>query len=122
MKFLRRIFCIFCCSAEYNIIGLDAGTYYLHEELAPQGYNKADDVEIVIEATHTENAAGTAGVLTLSNNTKGLANSIVDTKNSELPLTGGIGTTLFVLGGGCAAGVAGIYLISRKRTKEEDSE
>ena len=48
--------------------------------------------------------------------------SIANSKDTKLPSTGGIGTTLFVLGGGCAAGVAGIYLISRKRTKEEETE
>ena len=102
----------------FNIKGLDAGTYYLHEETAPEGYNKAADTIITIVATHGENAGGTAGTLTLST-AEGLTNDIVDTKNSTLPSTGGMGTRLFVLGGGAAAALAGIYLVSRKRTKEE---
>jgi LPXTG-motif cell wall-anchored protein len=54
-----------------------------------------------------------------------LANGIVEanimnTKGTQLPATGGIGTTLFILGGGCAAGIGGIYLISKKRTGKEE--
>jgi hypothetical protein len=33
-----------------------------------------------------------------------------------------MGTKLFVLGGGSAAALAGVYLISRKRTKKELGE
>nr|MCR5729636.1 LPXTG cell wall anchor domain-containing protein [Ruminococcus sp.] len=43
-------------------------------------------------------------------------------KGTSLPTTGGMGTTLFVLGGGCAAGLAGIYLVSRKRSKDENAD
>ena len=52
----------------------------------------------------------------------GIENKPVDTKNSTLPSTGGMGTTLFILGGGVTAAAAGIYLVSKKRAKEEDAQ
>jgi fimbrial isopeptide formation D2 family protein/LPXTG-motif cell wall-anchored protein len=104
----------------FNIKGLDAGTYYLSETSVPADYNAADDITITIGATHIENAEGTAANLTLSGTN--VDNDIVDTKNSTLPSTGGMGTKLFVLGGGVTAAMAGIYLVSKKRTKEENAE
>ena len=106
---------------KFNIVGLDAGDYVLKETTVPDGYNKADDFDISIGATHVENADGTAANLTFDeDNTSN--NSIVDTKNNSLPSTVGMGTKLFVLGGGSAAALAGVYLISRKRTKKELGE
>ena len=102
----------------FNIKGLDAGTYYLSETSVPATYNAADDITITIGATHVENTEGTAANLTLTK-TNG-KNDIVDTKNSTLPSTGGIGTLMFVLCGGVAAGIAGVYLVSKKKTREEE--
>ncbi len=103
----------------FNIKGLDAGTYYLKEISAPDPYNIDTTVRtIVISATHGEAASNTAATLDL-NGSSNMENAIVNTKNSTLPTTGGIGTTLFILGGGCAAGLAGIYLVSKKRAKED---
>lgn len=54
-----------------------------------------------------------------------LANGIVEaniynTKGTQLPSTGGMGTTLFVLGGGVTMAAAGIYLVSKKRAKDAE--
>lgn len=97
----------------FNIIGLDAGTYTLQETTTPDGYNKCEDITITIAATHKENANATSADLTLTE-TNG-DNDIVNKSGSELPSTGGIGTTLFYLGGGCMVAVAGIFLITKKR-------
>lgn len=105
----------------FNIKGLDAGVYYLSETNVPDGYNAADDITITIGATHKEQTASTVD-LALTGVGEGVENKIVDTKNSSLPSTGGMGTKLFVLGGGSAAALAGVYLISRKRTKKELGE
>ncbi len=106
---------------KYYLIGLDdTKAYSIKEESAPANYAKkttADNVTI----SNDYNDAGSA--LTKLNNqtTGGLGvQTVVNYKNSALPATGGIGTTLFILGGGCAAGIAGIYLISKKKTREEE--
>ena len=48
--------------------------------------------------------------------------SIEDRPGAQLPSTGGIGTKLFVVGGGLAAAMAGVYLVSRKKAKDESAE
>lgn len=41
--------------------------------------------------------------------------NIENSKGSTLPSTGGIGTTLFYVGGGAMVAVAGVFLITKKR-------
>ncbi|MCM1007643.1 MAG: isopeptide-forming domain-containing fimbrial protein [Ruminococcus flavefaciens] len=97
----------------FNIIGLDAGKYTLKETTTPDGYNTCDPITITISATHKENANETSADLTLTE-TNG-KNDIINKSGSTLPSTGGIGTKLFYLGGGCMVAVAGIFLITKKR-------
>lgn len=105
----------------FNIKGLDAGTYCLAETTVPDGYTKAADTTIVIDAEHVENATSGAD-LTLGTNKKIPDNKIVDTKNNSLPSTGGMGTLFFRLGGGVSAALVGVYLVSKKRAKKETAE
>ena len=51
-----------------------------------------------------------------------LSADIVNEKGATLPSTGGIGTKLFVVGGGLAAAMAGVYLVSKKKAKDETAE
>ena len=45
---------------------------------------------------------------------------IVNKSGTLLPGTGGIGTTIFYLGGGAMAAIGGIYLISKRRMKKSE--
>lgn len=104
----------------FNIKGLDAGTYTLTETEAPAGYEKVT-IDIIIDAEHQENTGGATAKLDLKDSST-MNNDIIDKPGSSLPSTGGMGTKLFVLGGGVTAAMAGIYLVSKKRTKEENAE
>lgn len=105
---------------KFNIIGLDAGTYTLKETTTPEGYNTCAPITIEIKATHSENAGGTAANLSLTDS-KNMSNDVINKSGSTLPGTGGIGTTVFYIGGGCMVALAGVFLITKKRMgKKED--
>lgn len=100
-------------NGKFEIIGLDEGTYYLHETEAPAGYNKlAADLDVVITSTYDE-AALTA---TYKINSADPATIEVENKTgSLLPETGGIGTTIFYVVGGILMLAALVLLVSKKR-------
>ena len=99
---------------KFEIVGLDADTYYLHEEEAPAGYNKlAKDVKVVITSTYDE-AALTATATVSGVNAEGFI-EVENKTGSLLPETGGIGTTIFYIVGITLMLGAAIVLISKKR-------
>lgn len=105
---------------KFNIIGLDAGTYTLKETTTPEGYNTCAPITIEIKATHSENTGGTVANLILTDS-KNMSNDVINKSGSTLPSTGGIGTTVFYIGGGCMVALAGVFLITKKRMgKKED--
>lgn len=113
------------------IKGISDGTYSFEETEAPYGYNKiatiADTVEIVEGATDystkvtfsykkDENGQETTETVESGNTsvpTKGI--SVVNQTGTELPSTGGIGTTIFYVVGSLLIIGAGIVLVARKR-------
>ncbi len=99
----------------FNIVGLDAGTYTLKETKTPAGYNTCADIEIVITSEHKEDTTGDGNVDMKLTGSKNMDNDIINVKGSQLPSTGGIGTTIFVVGGGAMVAAAGILLVSKKR-------
>lgn len=88
--------------------GLDSDTYYLRETEGLPGYNKlANDVEVQVEATVTENATSMS-----------YTRKIIKVENksgTEMPSTGGIGTTVFYVVGGILAVGAAVLLVTKKR-------
>lgn len=102
----------------FNFVGLDAGTYTLKEITPPTGYNSlSENLEITLTAIHAEDESKVGQVTLSAAGDLTLVNNIENNKGSSLPSTGGIGTTVFYLGGGAMVAVAGIYLISKKRMK-----
>ncbi|RHQ79281.1 LPXTG cell wall anchor domain-containing protein [Blautia sp. AF22-5LB] len=89
-----------------KVEGLDEGKYHFTETKAPAGYSiNADGVDATIEASTEKNVS--VGI------------SINDTKLSALPSTGGIGTTIFTIGG-CAIMIvaAGLFFATRRKTQK----
>lgn len=89
-----------------TVKGLKEGTYYFKEVVAPDGYTiNEKDSEVKITKTEAN------GQVTVGGTTE-----MTDTKLASLPGTGGIGTTIFTIGG-CIIMIAaaGFYFLSRKK-------
>lgn len=97
-------------NAEGKIVveGLNVGTYHFKETKAPEGYSiNTDGKDITLTQT---------GVATVIVKASGKLN---DTKLNALPSTGGIGTTIFTIGG-CAIMIvaAGLFFATRRKTQK----
>lgn len=99
---------------QFNVKGLDAGTYYLKETKTPDGYSPCPDKKIVISATHTEYNVNLSGESNLNN-------KIINIKAGgiTLPSTGGIGTTIFYVVGGGLMVAAIVLLVTKKRMENK---
>lgn len=100
-------------TGKFTIKGLDSDTYYLTETAAPAGYNKlADPITIVIGENGVVNGTTDApqGVEEVK---------VLNQSGSELPSTGGMGTTIFYVVGSILLIGAAILLITKKRMDAE---
>lgn len=128
----------------FNFERLDAGQYKLVETTVPAGYNKAEDLIFTVEATYDINAdepafkdlvvkdaegrvisgtnaeAGQTITFTVSTKDGSATTNIVNHTGTELPSTGGIGTTIFYLTGTILVLGAVVLLITKKRMEKEE--
>ena len=129
-------------TTSFTFSGLDDGQYKLTETKTPVGYNTIDPIYFVIEATHGETADVPTlktlnAYLTDANGNKqtemkdgesvniglgivdltagSITTTVVNKSGSELPSTGGIGTTIFYVLGSILVIGAAVLLVTKKR-------
>lgn len=99
--------------------GLDSGTYTLKETVAPAGYNKlGNDIQVVITATYAANGDITTNAVSVDHGQYKVTVDVPNQTGSELPSTGGMGTTLFYVVGGLMMAGAAVLLITKKKMAE----
>lgn len=99
-----------------SILGLDkAWSYTLKEITVPDGYNQAADITVagssLTKVTKDTDTSMTSTAL--------YKETVVNKAGTELPSTGGIGTTIFYVVGGILVLAAGVVLITRRRMIKE---
>lgn len=126
----------------FNFQRVDAGKYKLEETTVPAGYNKAADLIFTVEATYDTDAddpkfgigsslvlkdednniiskttteSGDPELFTVDINAGSATTNVVNQAGTELPSTGGIGTTIFYVVGVTLMLGAGVLLVTKKR-------
>lgn len=95
--------------------GLDADIYYLEETKAPGGYNRLAG-PVKVEISHDVSTDGASMTHTLKQDTTVVEKVEIENKSgTELPSTGGIGTTIFYVLGSILVIGAVVLLITKKR-------
>lgn len=117
----------------FTFTGLDDGLYRLTETKTPSEYNtmNPNPLEFTISATHQENAPEPQ-LLTLSGGVEtgdvsfkddlvngSLTANVVNHKGSELPSTGGMGTTILYVAGAVMILAAGAFLVMQKKAEDK---
>lgn len=121
----------------YTFKGLDDGDYKLVETQTPVGYNTMEDKIFKITATHTQDPVTleltglnvTGGLISAEDNDKnatvdvstGTISADIENKpGTELPETGGMGTTLLYVLGGVLVALAAAYVIYTKKHEKAE--
>lgn len=107
-------------NGDIKIAGLEAGTYYLHEVKAPEGYNKLK-APITIVITMTDHTTGAATITVNGKPATGEGSTTVDVENKkgiELPETGSIGTIGLTVAG-VAIVLVGVFAPRKKKENQE---
>ena len=102
---------------QIRVNGLDNGTYYLEETLAPDGYNKLTARQKFIVADGILTATFNNGVYST-----GSGVHVVNNTGAMLPETGGLGTLMFTVLGGSTALGTGVVLVTKKRMSKIEDE
>lgn len=103
---------------EFTFTGLGNGTYTIIETKVPDGYKRAEAIEVVVSDSTTDSFAGNF----LYNGSTTNSTNVINLPGESLPGTGGIGTTLFTVGGAAIVLVAGFMFVMymKKRGTEEE--
>ena len=109
-------------TGEIVIKGLEAGTYYLHEVAAPNGYNKLKEPIMITISVSGEGASLEAPVYTIGS-TENTANDdtvgVQNKKGIELPETGSIGTIGLTVAG-VAIVLLGVFAPRKKKKSNQE--
>lgn len=129
----------------FSFKGLDDGYYRITETKAPAGYNSIDPIYFTVTAEHQVEAedpqltnlqaevvkadgtsyteeellSGNIAKFTVTKNDGKLSTDIINRSGTELPETGGIGTTIFYILGAALALGAVVVLVTRRRMTSE---
>ena len=96
--------------------GLGVGTYTLTETTVPAGYNKAADVTFKITFDPATKKFASNNAKVVLNSTNNVFDTTIENQSgTELPSTGGIGTTMFYVIGTVLVLGAAVLLISKRR-------
>lgn len=87
-----------------RIDGLDAGTYYLKEAVAPDGYMRSEK-ELTIEVNYTTSGADYTVEAQFA--------------NIQIPHTGGTGTMMYTIGGVAIIVLAGVLLVFYRKSRKK---
>lgn len=115
---------------KFTFKGIDDGFYLMLETKVPAGYHAIEPVEFHVVANHVTDLTGNPTKLielkavfknnsfpTISGNTTTgtITAAIENQSGTELPHTGGMGTTLFYVFGGLMVAAALVLLVTKKR-------
>lgn len=101
-------------TGKFTIKGLDSDTYYLTETKEPDGYNKLTGPVVVrigndgkVEYKKADGSFEEVSEI-----------RVLNKSGTELPSTGGVGTTVFYVLGGILAVGAAVLLVTKKRMEQ----
>lgn len=118
-------------TTSFEFKGLDDGKYILTETKTPEGYNTMDPITFEITAIHdVESSNPTLTELsgnkvtgeiefTVSQGDGSLTANVVNNKGSELPETGGMGTTVLYAAGTLMILAAAAFLVMKKKAESK---